>query len=234
MDDIRTATSDTFNFNTRPVAIRVGRSYAPPFYVHPNVLRATSEFFREQIPINGHKHEQLVELPNADPAIFSAYLHFHYFGTIPCHRPNVEPSESTDGSGYSEYAVLCDLYLFAESVRDPQVMNAALGALMACYNEADPHTGRRLPEFETVSEVYRKSNHGSLLRRLLYDYADCLFFTDLTRALLRKGGKDGSNGERIAPGVTICEYHKPGDCEACVGRKRKRSDEEHRRWSGSG
>ncbi|KAK6389515.1 hypothetical protein LTR65_006686 [Meristemomyces frigidus] len=237
VEDLRTASSESFNFSQRSVEVKVGRRF---FYVHPNVLRQASEHFRELIPINGHNHEQRIDLPDVEPEVFNAYLHLHYFGKIPCRQPDEPVSERTEDFISTDYDLLCDLHIFADYVRDRKAMDAAISALLSRYTQRGPEDGLRvLPSDQRVNKVYAETKLDSPLRRLMVDMHMCGneqalvggpdaldgdFIYDLALVLLRERGKAHSKDDSLPKGVSICDYHKPGDCEACVGRKRKRGD----------
>lgn len=222
------------------MTVQVGGFRGPLFYVYPNILRRSSEYFRQHVPINGHSHEQHIELPLAEARIFNIYLHFLTFGKIPCHQSNSTASECDDDSENNEYDILCQLYMFADKIMDSQVMNAAIGALMSRYNDSDRETVACLPRHSTIQGVYNNTSPNSPLRRLLVDMrvwygredavgGDEYYDTepeiviDLARALLRKLDDGERSGKPIPAGVKTCDYHEPGSCEACVHKKRKRS-----------
>ena len=160
------------------------------------------------------------------------------YGKIPCrYSDNTEP-EPEEGNVNYEYNLLCDLYLFAEKVRDANVMDAVIVALLARYNE-EPQEGRYIPVEDTVNNVYVKTEPGSPLRESVVDmhlwlgHEDALLFEpikldqeflfDLARTLVEKHRTNATGmGAPTPAGVSICDQHKPGDCDACAGRKRER------------
>jgi len=79
-----TASSQELSFNSRPIVVQAGSPHAQLFYAYSNTLRVSSDFFRDQIPINGHKHEQVIKMAHAEPKVFLVYLHFLTHGKIPC------------------------------------------------------------------------------------------------------------------------------------------------------
>ena len=97
-----------------------------------------------------------------------------------------------------------------------------------------------LPSHDIVNCVYVTTEPDSPLRRLMGDMCvwygnegalggdtdetDREFFIDLARALFKELGKTKSNGGPTRADVSICDYHKPGDCGSCTGRKRRRTD----------
>lgn len=191
--------------------------------------------------MTNNDHAPELRLPDQEPAVFSAYLHFLYFGKIPCRQVDKEGPFPNDDIVHLEFDMLCRLYMLAERIKDRKAMDAAIGALMSSYNEKDLKDGRRILRNDFITEIYDETKHGSPLRRLMVDmhmwYGDGKFMStaidktldkdfllDLARALLVKHGGPPGDGEPIPAGVSVCDYHEPGDCETCVGRKRKRTD----------
>ena len=224
----------TSSFCARPVTVSVSggdeKGKARLFYVYPDVLRSSSEYFRKLITVDGHKHEQRIEVNQTYADTFGLYLHFLYFGKVPCRAHDNDPGKST------EYDELFHLYIFADSVKDVKVKNAVIGAIMSKSVEKSPAP---LPDKEVITLAYDDLTYGSPLQRLVVDlytwFADesCLdqgwdsmqsdFALDLARALLKRNG--ATRKQRAIPaGVGICDYHDPGDCAECVNKKRKRAE----------
>ncbi|KAK5133029.1 hypothetical protein LTR08_008234 [Meristemomyces frigidus] len=212
---IRVYESEAFNFSARPVVINIsGRRYLSNsgrlFYVHPNVLRSSSQYFRELIPVNGHNHEQRIEVPETDVQTFGRYSHFLYFGKIPSRLKN-------DGDyDDSEYEELFRLYMFANVAKDSVVMNATIGATLSRSTEIDGLGMHYLPQCLAITRAYRYSTDNSPLRRLVVDI--CVWFGD--EDVIGNADDEGA----IPAVVSICDYHDAGDCEACMDKKRKRAD----------
>lgn len=72
----------------------------------------------------------------------------------------------SDDKEDGEDDLLVDLFLFAETIKDLEAMNASMNALL---NRFDDQKTRLLPQDELVSLIYRKTEEGSPLRRFVVD-----------------------------------------------------------------
>lgn len=112
------------------------------FYVHPNILRASSKRFNPPIP------PDVAKVPSGDPDTFQTFLEWLYFQIVP--------------SKYVGFEHLLNCYHFAELFEVVRFADALMSKIILLFID-------RMPMLDELHLVYDKLKQGSPLRDLLID-----------------------------------------------------------------
>jgi hypothetical protein len=168
--DPRVNASNTPTFTTDPVKVLVGcQGEAEQFWVHQHILDSRAEFtgyFASALKDGWQKGDcPAITLPDTKPAVFRAYVHYIYHGTIPVKRD--------EQTGASDYHFLGLLYAFGELIVDRELQNRVIDALVLGGRDSvvlpEGHQGMIRP-VSAVGAIYASTPAGSPARRLMVDY----------------------------------------------------------------
>ncbi|KAF2122087.1 hypothetical protein BDV96DRAFT_640152 [Lophiotrema nucula] len=152
------------------IEVRVGdEASAQSFYVHQDLICASSEFFERAL--NGDWQEaedKCVKLPDDEPKVFENYINWLYTGKIPIKCTTIPKGSRMSREVENEYTALCELFVFCEKLQDTKGKNASTKALyQGCLEE---RTGTLyFPLSPAINVVYNGTPCTSPLRALLRD-----------------------------------------------------------------
>lgn len=222
--------------------MRVGRE-EEAFHIHAGLL-ARSIYFSKAIANRKYNLEfQLegYEKCRKAAATFTMYVHFLYYGTVPCKVVRESELRSEDDS-HREEVSLVRLYIMAQRVGDISAMDAAMTNIISVCSEdgGGGELEERLPRLWTVQKAYSDTPPASPLRRLMVDMCirhtspasldgDSLpdvFKVDVAKAALGELRKLDENYPYFEAEIKCCDYHQHQENTECSSRKRKRGVED--------
>lgn len=127
-----------------------------PYRVHKDLLCAKIPYFNAMF--NGGFQEatkQAATLPEDNPEVFDLLLEWVYTGRL-------SPVSSTNDAPVRDWRVLLELYLLAEKIVLPKLMDCTMSTIVASYEQS-----RNLPSNDRIERVYQESPPQSLLRKFM-------------------------------------------------------------------
>lgn len=192
------------------------------FYVHKKLLTTRSAYFKKVL-LDAGSASNTLKVANVTIAEFDLYVQYIYTGRLPY---------KTIDKGLGD---MVDLYLAAEKLEDFGTMNATIDAVLVFHAAEDV-----VPASLTIQKVYKATEPGSNIRRLIVDmhlwsedsyligeqYDDPRdFLRDLSKAALKQlEAKSENEGVSSYETASCCDYHEHSNGAKCNNRKRKRDD----------
>ncbi|KAK4619511.1 hypothetical protein CLAFUW4_11456 [Fulvia fulva] len=197
-DELRVVRRESI-LDNRIVVLKVGSAPTKDFTVHEAILREHSHFFRSALDKRWREgRSRIVELPDDDAEVVSAYVDWLYFRKI-ASKP-ISPPELPMDDG--EYQLLAQLYVFGDKVQADAFCDSVLDAMAQKTDDVATDGTRTFPSHSAIMALYNGTPMGSPGRRFVVDmYAEygaqswipsesefnhAEFLTDLVRALLDK------------------------------------------------
>jgi hypothetical protein len=151
-----------FSLGGQPVEITVGHKEEDKFFVHENVLCASSRFFQSERRGEGKDvREKSIKVPEIGTKPFKVYIQWLYTGKLPVSRASASMIAE-------EYEALLECYHLAFFIRDPKFKNAVIDALIDRYNTK--FNGRRVyPNVFLDLRVYNSILESAPVRKLIVD-----------------------------------------------------------------
>lgn len=134
-----------------------------PFLVHTQYICKTSKFFAAAC-LNGWKEdrERTIHLPEVDPQLFQAYLHWIYTTEVDLDLP--EPYKEGYHRARDAQAKLLEFYILADFVKDVRLRNRIMQKFAESLDGC-----KRLPSLEIYEDAFEQLPPCSPLRRMLVD-----------------------------------------------------------------
>jgi hypothetical protein len=134
--------------------------------IHESVVRQTSTVFDNAMKpewASARSDPRLVDLSDEESDIFSVYVRWLYFKTIPSVVTEVEPSRRRP-----EYALLAKCYVMGDKLMDTAFKNAVITAFLDAEKN-QPFYNSRYPGCVAIKIIYGGSMEGSPARKLVVD-----------------------------------------------------------------
>jgi hypothetical protein len=233
----RVSASNTQTFATDPIKLRVGgHGEAQLFWVHRHVLDSRAEFtdyFSSALKREWQREKDpVINLPDAPPEIFEAYLEYIYRGKVSVKKDKVY--------GCSDYNFLGLLYGFGELIVDRDFQNRVIDALVMGGRDSvvlpNGEKGTIRP-VSAVGAIYASTPADSPARKLMVDYhlasgsphwideftllhasaEDSLeFLKELSKAFMQRKPRDF---KELSEGIPQSYYHKVVSLQQRHGRE---------------
>ncbi|KAG7411266.1 hypothetical protein ACKAV7_009815 [Fusarium commune] len=152
------------NLDGRSIEVVVGSSPSVTFSVHEILICSSSNFFKKAFQ-GGWKESQdrLVRLERDDPDVFSVYLHWLYYHTLPVRvdEPGVV--------GNAEYMQLAKAYILGDMLQDGSFQDAVMDAMMDKTASEAADGKRWYPVGPVIRLIYENTLESSKARLFLVD-----------------------------------------------------------------
>jgi hypothetical protein len=161
--DVRVPAQRAVHFGSYIIMVHVGTGEdTKKFALHGAFVCPRSRFFLKAMNRSSDEaKDQIVQLPDQDPATFSLYEQLLYVGWL--------PTRAEEDDRQEEYLMLCKLYALGAYLEDNKAMNAAVDAVLACWKEPHPSGMKQYPSIEAIHVVYRTPAASNPAKRLLVD-----------------------------------------------------------------
>lgn len=137
---------------------------------HKVILSRSSDFFKKACNKEWKEGQsKIIRLPEVEPEAFDIYLQYLYTGEVVA--TDDELPEHRDGSREAQaqvvrlHWILIETYLLADMLLDTKSKNAIMDAFIEILKDT-----KRLPDLDTITDVFRKTTDTSPMRRLLVDF----------------------------------------------------------------
>lgn len=150
------------------------------FYVHENLIRASSPFFDKALSCLWQDSAQkTIQLPDDEPHIVAIYVSWLYHGTLPVFSNETRHS--------AEYLIILKAYTFGDKVLDTRFKNTAICALIekstTLVDGKQWYSG-----ISAIEYVYSNTSESAIVRKLLVD----MFVMDARDSWFQQWEEEGS------------------------------------------
>lgn len=136
------------------------------FSAHAPVLLSSSLFFKKALSGKWEEsNTDSVKLPEVEPDIFTIYLHWLYFGTLPVLH-NASGSGSDRGNEDLEIA---KAYVLGDRLIDTKFQNAVIDAIIEKNSSNLLNRNNWCPSGKVIEYIYNNTHESAKIRKLFID-----------------------------------------------------------------
>ncbi|KAH7184112.1 hypothetical protein BKA60DRAFT_644336 [Fusarium oxysporum] len=152
------------NLDGRSIEVIVGSSPSVTFSVHENLICSSSDFFKKAVKGGWKESEdRLVRLESDDPDVFSIYLHWLYYHTLPVRID--EPGLA----GNAEYMQLANAFILGDMLQDGNFQDTVMDAMMDKTASEAADGKHWYPVGPVIRLIYENTLESSKARLFLVD-----------------------------------------------------------------
>ncbi|KAI4690364.1 hypothetical protein J4E81_007517 [Alternaria sp. BMP 2799] len=209
------------NVDSKPSLIRVGEA-EQEFYVHKKLLRASSKFFNNALKKEWRGKQEAVNLPDADPDHFRAWVKFIYTGRV--FMGQLEEEVKKEKPEYPELETWACLYALGDYLADEDFRDALIDAMCDWMRISGriptsiprwvyPYTTKTSAHRRFAVDVFVKISKRSEIAPLDIAAEPPEFSQDVLACIMPKlyDGIKTTNSDEWFKELDGCEYHDHGD-----------------------